>query len=86
MQPKQARTCSVRMRCHKIIMATSGSRRMMTSYVPRGFLIIMGMFQPAVYVTHLDLGDEVKVTGDNRDTAYIYSDRTGFSGILIHAD
>ena len=37
-------------------------------------------------VTHLDLGDEVKVTGDNQDTAWIYSDRTGFSGILIHAD
>ena len=37
-------------------------------------------------VTHLDLGDEVKVTGDNRDTARIYSDRAGFSGILIHAD
>ena len=37
-------------------------------------------------VTHLDLGDKVKVTGDNGNTATIYSDRTGFSGILIHVD
>ena len=37
-------------------------------------------------VTHLDLGDKAKVTGDNRNTATVWSDRTGFSGILIHVD
>ena len=37
-------------------------------------------------VTHLELGDKVKVTGDNRDMANVYSDRVGFSGILIHVD
>ena len=37
-------------------------------------------------VTHLDLGDEVKVTGDNDEPAEIFGDRSGFSGILIYPD
>ena len=38
-------------------------------------------------VTHLNLGDEVKVTGDDSNTGRIvYGVRNGFSGILVHAD
>ena len=38
-------------------------------------------------VTHLDLGDNVKVTGDAGDPANIvYGVRNGFSGILVHTD
>ena len=37
-------------------------------------------------VTHLDLGDEVKVTGHNENPARIYGNRMGFSGILIYPD
>ena len=37
-------------------------------------------------VTHLDIGDQVKVTGDDTNPAGITSDRNGFSGILIYAD
>ena len=38
-------------------------------------------------VAHLDLGDKVKVTGDDSNTAVIiYGTRNGFSGILVHAD
>ena len=35
-------------------------------------------------VTHLDLGDKVKVTGDDGEPAE--GDRSGFSGILIYPD
>ena len=37
-------------------------------------------------VTHLDLGDKVKVTGDDSDPAEIHGARSGFSGILIYPD
>ena len=37
-------------------------------------------------VTHLDLGDKVKVTGDDNEPAEIQGDRRGFSGILIYPD
>ena len=38
-------------------------------------------------VAHLDLGDMVKVTGDDTNTATIvWGVRNGFSGILVHAD
>ena len=37
-------------------------------------------------VTHLDLGDKVKVTGDNANPAEINGDRKSFSGILIYPD
>ena len=37
-------------------------------------------------VTHLGLGDKVKVTGDDSDTARISGHGNGFSGILIYPD
>ena len=37
-------------------------------------------------VTHLDLGDKVKVTGDDSEPAEIHGDISGFSGILIYPD
>ena len=37
-------------------------------------------------VTHLDLGDEVKVTGDDYGPAEILCGHSGFSGILIYPD
>ena len=37
-------------------------------------------------VTHLDIGDKVKVTGSDTDPAGITSNTNGFSGILIYAD
>ena len=37
-------------------------------------------------VTQLDLGDKVKVTGDDSEPAEIYGDYSGFSGILIYPD
>ena len=37
-------------------------------------------------VTHLDIGDKVKVTGNDADTAAVAGEHNGFSGILIYAD
>ena len=37
-------------------------------------------------VTHLDIGDEVKVTGNDADTATVAGKHNGFSGILIYSD
>ena len=37
-------------------------------------------------VAHLDIGDKVKVTGNNVDSATVYGSFRGFSGILIYAD
>ena len=37
-------------------------------------------------VTHLNIGDEAKVTGDDSEEAEIYGDRSGFSGMLIYPD
>ena len=37
-------------------------------------------------VTHLDLGDQIKVTGDDRDKATITQNGNGFSGFLINSD
>ena len=36
--------------------------------------------------THLNIGDKVKVTGDDADTAAVSGNHNGFSGILIYAD
>ena len=37
-------------------------------------------------VTHLDIGDKVKVTGSDTNTAAISVNYSGFSGILVYAD
>ena len=37
-------------------------------------------------VTHLDIGDKVKVTGNDANTADISTNFSGFSGILLYAD